>query len=307
MESNIAYVSIGVADMALVERLWVDALGMEVVARRMGPDQGLGRLWKLPAEQFADQLLLRTPGATTGQLHFVQFQTPAAAVRAGAVSTDLGAKNIDVNCVDMPKLVAELTAAGYSFRSAIGEYEIDGVRAREVQMPSHDALNVVLIEVLSKGFEVEYTAKGFAALTSFVVIVPDIEREADFYKTLFGMQDILSHRLSGPAIEMAAGLPQGTELDLRLLGGSGNLFGRMELIEYVGVAGEDLFRPAKPPARGILRCGFSVGSEDEFAARAAAQGIAIHREIEVDVIFGRGRLVELSSPAGLRIEVLERA
>jgi catechol 2,3-dioxygenase-like lactoylglutathione lyase family enzyme len=302
---NIACVSVGVADMNAVRRLWVDELGLDVIDRRRGPDAELARLWNIPAEQIVEQLLLGTPGAASGRLHFVQFREPEDAVRKGAAPTDLGAKNLDVNCTDMPALVARLRAAGYAFRSEIGEYDIDGITAREVQMPVHDDVNVVLIEVLTKGFEVEYTAAGFAALTSFVVIVPDVEREIAFYQQLFGMQNILSHKLSGPAIEMAAGLPAGTVLDLHLLGGPDNLFGRMELIEYVGVNGANCFTRAVPPATGILRCGFAVASLDEFAALALEHAVPITRSLEVDVIFAKGKFLQLSSPAGLQIEIYE--
>jgi len=299
--SNIAWVSIGVADMETVRGLWIEQLGLQVIARRQGPDSELGRLWGLPAEQFVDQLLLATPGADSGRLHFVQFREPAEAVRRGAVPTDLGAKNLDVNCTGMPELVERLSAAGYSFRSAIGEYEIDGIQAREVQMPVHDDLNVVLIEVLSKGFEVAYSSRGFAALTSFVVIVPDVEREAAFYKNLFGMQEILQHKLSGKAIEMAAGLPPGTVLDLHLLGGPENLFGRMELIEYVGVKGDNRFTRARPPAAGILSCGFRVASLDKFASAAALLDMAVSGRTKIDALFGHGEMAHMSSPAGLKI------
>jgi catechol 2,3-dioxygenase-like lactoylglutathione lyase family enzyme len=299
--TNIAWVSVGVADMEVVRALWVEQLGLEVVARRQGADAELGRLWQLPADQFVDQLLLATPGADSGLLHFVQFREPAAAVRKGAAPTDLGAKNLDANCTGMPELVDRLTAAGYVFRSAIGEYEIDGIRAREVQMPAHDDLNVVLIEVLSEGFEVSYSAKGYAALTSFVVIVPDVEREAHFYKEMFGMQEILHHKLSGAAIEMAAGLPAGTVLDLHLLGGPDNLFGRMELIEYVGVKGDNRFVRARPPAAGILSCGFRVNSLDGFASQAAALGAAVTGRTKIDALFANGQVAHIRSPAGLQI------
>jgi len=291
--------------MDAVHSLWVERFGLEILARRSGPDASLAALWGLPAEQFVDQLLLSAPGATSGRLHFVQFAEPAAAVRAGAAPTDLGAKNLDVNCIGMPKLVEELGAAGFAFRSAIGEYEIDGIRAREVQMPVHDDINVVLIEVLSSGFDVALSDRGYAALTSFVVIVPDVAREAAFYRHLFGMQDILTHKLSGAAIEMAAGLPQGTVLDLHLLGAADNLFGRMELIEYVGVQGDNRFTPAIPPATGILSCGFCVQSLDQFRALAASHGIRVGSECVSSAITGAGVAAELISPAGLRIEVLQ--
>jgi len=300
---NIAYVTVGVTDMRAVRRLWIEQLGMEVVACRMGPDAELAKLWGIPADQFVEQLLLRTPGANTGLLHFVQFRDPAEAVRKGAATTDLGPKNLDINCTAMPARVERLRQAGYSFRSAIGEYEIDGIEAREVQMPAHDDINVVLIEVLSSGFEVDYSPAGYAALTSFVVIVPDVELEAAFYRLMFGMHSIVTHKLSGPAIEMAAGLPPGTILDLHLLGCPDNLFGRMELIEYRGVTGDNRFTRAKAPATGILGCGFSVNSLDSFVARANAQNVSILRSVEADTIFATGPMVELQSPAGLQIRV----
>ena len=302
--SNIAWVSVGVADMAAVHALWVDQLGLDILAQRTGPDAELAALWKLPADQIVAQLLLATPGAESGHLHFVQFREPAPAVRAAAAPTDLGAKNLDANCTDMPLLVKQLKSAGYKFRSAIGEYEIDGIRAREVQMPVHDSLNVVLIEVLGDGFEVACSDKGYAALTSFVVIVPDVASERQFYQTLFGMQAILAHKLSGQAIEVAAGLPKGTVLDLHLLGDTGSLFGRMELIEYVGVDGADCFANANPPATGILRCGFRVADADAFAARARTAGYQPGRRLPVNALFGAGEIIELRSPAGLHIQVL---
>jgi len=303
---NIGWVSVGVADMAVVRALWVEQLGLEIVARRVGPDAALAGLWGIPAEQIEEQLLLGTPGSTTGRLHFVQFRKPQPPVREGAAPTDLGAKNLDVNCVDMPLLVAGLKQSGYEFRSAIAEYEIDSIQAREVQMPVHDALNLVLIEVLSKGFEVDFTNKGYAALTSFVVIVPDVNQEVKFYERLFGMQNILTHKLSGKAIEEAACLPSGTVLDLHLLGDPKSLFGRMELIEYVGVGGADLFSVAVAPARGILGCGFVVESLEAFSKLASANEIDVRSLPESDLLYGRGRLKKLSSLAGLAIQIFER-
>ncbi|MCP4000020.1 MAG: hypothetical protein GY727_03830 [Gammaproteobacteria bacterium] len=302
--NGIAYLSVGVADMRIVEQLWIEQFGLEVVARRIGPDTELARLWHVAAEQFVEQLLLRTPGASAGYLHFVQFNQPGDPVRMNAASTDLGAKNIDVNCKGMPELVKNLQSAGYSFRSDIIEYDIDGIRAQEVQMPVHDDINVVFIEVLSKGFEVNFTAQGFAALTSFVVVVPDAEQEADFYKKLFGFDEILRHELSGAALEKAAALPTGTVLDLHLLGRQDNVFGRMELIEYKGIKGVNHFKRAMPPATGILRCGFNIEVLDSFLKHAEKEHLQTGPVLEVDLIFGKGRMVELVSPAGLCLQVL---
>jgi len=302
--ANISWVTVGVADMAVVRELWIEQLGLEIAGQRVGPDPGLAALWGIAGDQIVEQLLLQTPGAPTGRLHFVQFRDPAVAVREGALPTDPGAKNLDVNCVAMSERVERLQSAGYQFRSVIGEYEFDGIEVREVQMPAHDALNLVLIEVLSKGFEVPLSSRGYAGLTSFVVIVPDVAAEERFYRSVFGMQEILTHKLSGKAIETAAGLPAGTVLDLHLLGDEDNLFGRMELIEYVGVDGESRFERAVPPAAGILRCGFIVPSREDFVERVKANGCEIVTDTRADTLVGSGRLLGLVSPAGLQLDVL---
>ncbi|MGI9290858.1 MAG: hypothetical protein ACR2QG_06240, partial [Gammaproteobacteria bacterium] len=112
---NIGWVTVTVADMAVVRSLWIDHFGLEIKAERQGADKPLAELWGIPPEQISAQLLLGTPGAATGLLHFVELNNPAESVRAGAATTDLGAKNLDVNCIGMPALVDQLVRAGHSF------------------------------------------------------------------------------------------------------------------------------------------------------------------------------------------------
>lgn len=303
MTDAIAIVTIGVADMEPVRSLWVDVFGLEIAATRSGPDADLARLWNIAPERIADQLLLRTPGADTGWLHFVQFTDPDKPVRRGAAPTDLGPKNIDVNCIGMAARHAELVAAGYTFRSDIAEYRVDDIHVLEVQMPGHDDTNIVLVEILSAGFEVEYSPAGYGAVTSFVIVVPDARAEADFYRDVLGLDEVMHHRITGPGIEKAVGLPKGAALDMRLMGRERNLFGRVELIEYVGLGGTDRFGLAKPPATGALHIGFAAPSIG--ALTEAALGIEAHDFGAVDLIYGRGRVAALRSPAGLRIELFE--
>ena len=232
MIGGIAHVTVGVADLQPVFDLWIDRFGLETVARLSGPDPGLGILWDIPAGSISDQALIRTPGADTGWLHFVQFSEPDAPVRAGAMATDLGPKNIDVNCEDMPARYGELEAAGCVFRSAVSEYQVGDIHAREAQMPGHDETNIVLIEILSGGFDMKHSPAGYAAMTSFVVIVPCTKTESRFYADVFGLDELMHHRITGRGIEEAVGLPKGSTLDMRLMGREQNFFGRVELIEY---------------------------------------------------------------------------
>jgi len=249
----------------------------------------------------AEQLLVRTPGARAGWLHFVRFARPAAPVRAGAAPTDRGPKNLDVHCHDLPARYASLTDAGYAFRSAVSEYEVGDIRAREVQMPAHDDTNVVLVEVV--GDSGPAGPAGVAALTSLVVIVPDAPAEQRFFETAFGFAEVMHHRITGPGIEQAVGLPPGSALDMRLAGDPDEPFGRLELIQYEGPDGADRFARARPPATGALYAGIAVANVAATLERAQAGGARVRAVDHAGTLFGSGPMGMVTSPAGLRIAV----
>lgn len=305
MSEGIAFVSIAVADMQAVRDLWVRQFGLSVLGERTGADPEQAALWNIAADDIKHQLLLGTPGAVTGRLHFVELRNPGPPIRTNAKPFDLCAKNVDVNCSDLPDKVAALKAAGYTFRSEPIEYELHDVHAREVQMPAHDGLNIAYIDVLSEGYETPYTDQGYASLTSFVVIVADIEAEVNFYRNVIGFDEVMYHRLSGPDIETAIGLPSGAALQMHLLGREHNMFGRMEVIHYEGLNGTNLFERAIAPATGVLNCGIVTDSLEPVVERARQAGIALPPPRRRNLLCGTGRYVTLHSPAGLNIQLIE--
>ena len=80
--NSCAHIVVGVADLAAAEALWLERFGLEPVERHEGADAELARLWGLPPDAIARQLLAATPGSSRGWLHFVEFAEPAAPVRA---------------------------------------------------------------------------------------------------------------------------------------------------------------------------------------------------------------------------------
>ena len=303
MISSIAHIIVGVADLQPVRELWCGRFGLEVVAERTGSDPALEKLWQLPDGGIAGQLLLRSPGQQTGWLHFVQFSCPGAPVRANAATTALCPKNIDINCTAMHERVAELSAAGFEFRSAISEYEIDGMTVREVQMPVHDDINVVLIEV--PDWDMQMTGAGYAGVTSFVVTVSDTKTEGAFYASLFGHGQLLCHRITGPEIEAVVGLPPGAALNMRLCGDDDNLFGRIELVSYEGVTSDNLFPAARPPATGSLGARFQVADVGECCRRASTLGLQPTDHGVVELLTGPAHVVAMHTPAGFYVEVMQ--
>jgi catechol 2,3-dioxygenase-like lactoylglutathione lyase family enzyme len=303
MISPVAHIVVAVADMGPVEKLWCGHFGLELVARSYGPDQGLSRIWGLADDAIAGQLLLRTPGAQSGWLHFVQFRQPGRPVREGAKNTDLCPKNLDVNCVDIESRVAELGQDGFEFRSEVSDYSFDDISAREVQMPAHDDTNVVLIEVMD--WPISLSSKNYGGVSSFVITVPDTGVEAEFFTALFGHEQLMHHRISGEAIEKVIGLPPGAALDMRVLGDPEDYYGRLELITYEGLRGENLFPLACPPALGALLCRFAVANADALLSVAAERGWQADDYGNAALLFGKARLVSLRSPAGFTLEAFQ--
>ena len=300
MISPIAQIVVGVADMEPVRALWQQRFGLVEVASRTGPDAELSRVWDLPDDAIAEQLILCTPGAGAGWLHFVRFKRPAAPVRQGAAITDRCPKNLDVNCTDMAARYAELVADGYQFRSEINEYDIGELSAREVQFPGHDDTNVVLIEV--DDWPIQLSPNHYGAVSSLVVVVEDTAAEADFYRRIFGHQQLMHHRIAGAAIEATVGLPTGAALDMRLLGCADESYGRIELIAYENTSGTDRFSLARAPALGTLLCRFEVEEADSLLQQARLHGYAAIDRGVVDCLYGHGHLLTLKTPAGFSVE-----
>lgn len=296
-----AYVVISVADMDQALGLWVDRFGMQIIARRDGHDPGLAKAWGLSADAIIDQALLRTPGATQGGVHLVRFRIPGPAVRENAAPSDLVLKSADLAVVDIQKRYDELVAAGYRFRSPVGSMEAGGVKFLEAHMPAHDGVNIVLVEILGKH---ELTSdKGYGVVPQAVLTTGDNVREATFFQSLMGMVQLSHNRLAGPDVEKTIGLPPGAGLDIRILGDPKNDFGKLEIVQYEGVKSNNLYPRTKPPARGMLSVTYIVDDLSALLARAIALGIVDHGE--VTSILGKGRMASLTSPAGLRIDLLE--
>lgn len=300
MTDAIAFVTVGVADLELALDLWCGTFGMEVVGRRDGADPALAALWDLQSDAIRAQALIRTPGAVAGWLHLVQFNHPAAPARAGAGPMDLGPKNLDVYCDDIHARIGELQAAGWPFRSRVIEYKVGDIVASEVQMPGPDDTNIVFVEVAGQTMPV--SAAGYCGITSFVVIVADLEVEAAFYKELFGFEELLRHRITGAEIEEIVNLPSMTGVQMLVLGREHERFGRVELIQYDGAPGADRFGLACAPALGSLHCAFRVASVD--ATLAGYTGKVDRIDIS-GTLFDAGSAAVVTSPAGLRIELFE--
>ncbi len=298
-------VTVGVADLDQALALWVDEFGLEVASARHGADSGFATLWDIEPGDIARQALLNTPGVDTGMLHLVEFAKSAPPVRDGAAVFDACPKNLDVYVDDLPTRLAMLRSRGHRF---LNEHYTettapDGVSFREIHMPAHDCINVVLLEW--SGAKVEFSPKGFAAVGLLITIVPNADDEKAFYRDVMGLDLLSDNILAGPDIEKMIGLPSGAALDVSIWGREDNRMGQMEIIEYQGVVGANLYPRARPKALGILHATFTVHDLAPLRQRLARQAIQATEHGIIETLYGSGKVVSFRSPAGLRIEVHE--
>jgi catechol 2,3-dioxygenase-like lactoylglutathione lyase family enzyme len=292
-----AYAIVSVADIDQALGLWRDQMGMEIVVRRKGPDTALAKSWGIAPEEISDQALLRTPGAKEGGLHLIRFRQPGKAVREGAATTDLVPKSLDIWTRDIHESYDALQKAGFKFRSPVQQLSKN---LYEVHMFGPDELNIVLLGAPG-GAKRNFSAKGFDAVPMLIVISPDNVREAEFFTSLLGAEQVSNSQFKGPAIEAAVGLPPGAGLDIRIMGDRQADLGRIEIVQYSGAPQRNLYPLAKPPARGLLAATYFVPDLDAFLKRGAAFGIEDIGEVEG--VYGAGRMATVTTPAGLRVNL----
>ena len=304
---SIDSIVVGVQDIGVATELWVKNFGLDIVSERLGSDVDLSKLWHLNDDEIIKQALLATPKIDVGKIHLVEFKKPDTAVRENANATDLGPKNLDVTCLDLPSKYHELIQLGYKFRSEYVGYQIESIGAEvlEVQMPGHDHTNIIFVEQL--GEKIQLSKKGYGGITSLVTIVLDLDEETDFFKDVFSLKEAISEDLFGEHVEKMIGLPKGGGLRLNLLeGDETDRYGRVELVTYIGAKKQDnLYKIANPPALGTLHCLFKVETISEIKKKLQERSIIFDEFGSLDLIYGKGEVISFRSPAGLRIDVQE--
>ncbi|MBC8227251.1 MAG: hypothetical protein H8E74_08980 [Gammaproteobacteria bacterium] len=305
--NSISSIVVGVRNMDVALDLWISTFGFEVLEQRKGADPDLSKLWGLDKDEITQQTLIATPSMKVGMLHFVEFKNPSIEVRESASSTDLGPKNLDITCKDLPERYNELLTMGHQFRSKYVNYRVEATNADviEVQMPGHDSTNIIFMEWL--GEKITLSDQGYGGITSLVTVVPDLDEEAKFYQSVFGLKETIHEDLFGPHVETMIGLPKGGGLVLKLLeGDETDRYGRVELVNYVGADKQvDRYKIAKPPALGTLHCNFRTDSLDVFGDKLNQIGIESQFNENLDLIHGKSSIYSIWTPAGLRIDVME--
>jgi catechol 2,3-dioxygenase-like lactoylglutathione lyase family enzyme len=299
-------VAVGVRSLDAALELWVDILGFAVISRVEEGDEGLDRLWGLAPGTVKRQALVGSDQSGFGMLHLIEYAIPGRSVREGAMVHDLLPKNLDIYVDDLHRRFSELKSHGLEFRAErVGEGKApDGTVFREIQMRSHDDINVVLLELVGQGGS--FTERGFAGVGPLIFIVPDAAAEKRFLADVLQLDKLSDNLLTGPEIEKIVGLPAGAGLDASVWGRSNVRLGGLEVIEYQGVRGVDRYPLARPGARGVLFVSYVLEDAGPLIRRARDAGIEVANLGFAKTLVASGELYRIVSPAGFTLEVYDR-
>lgn len=304
--SSWSAVTVGVGDLDEALELWVTDFGFVVDGTRDGPDPSLAFAWGIEADDIKRQALVRSRNTRHGMVHLVEFSDPSPTVRSGAQVFDLLPKNLDVYVDDMPGRIAELRERGHTFRNdTYSEVTApSGITFREMHMPGHDDINIVLLEILDDAEPLRQD--GIAGVGPLILIVGDAAKEREFFQRVMRTRKLTDNVLKGPEVEKMVGLPPGAALDVSIWGKQTQPYGQIEVIEYRGVDGENRYPRARPKSRGILHVSYVVSTLEPMKRLLDQHRIDFSEHGTLETLFGTGAAMSFFTPAGFRIELHER-
>jgi hypothetical protein len=136
--------------------------------------------------------------------------------------------------------------------------------------------------------------------------VADADAERGFYRDTLSLTVLNDNILEGPEIERMIGLPAGSALDVSIWGAEGEALGQMEVINYRGTEGQNLYPQAVPKQRGILQITYESENLSGLTGQLDQAGISWADLGKFSILSGSGRFIRFNSPAGLKIEVFQR-
>jgi len=300
------HATVGVASLETALALWQDTFGFDVKLGSGEQARELERLWDLPKGAISRHAFIGQSDLDRAKLLLVEYLNPGAPVRQNAKLQDSLPKNIDVYVDQLDVRLKTLKERGYTFRSADPQsFVTDGITVREIHMPAHDETNIVILE--RSELPVSYTDNGFFGIGMIIVTVPDIDLEQRFLQNLLDLNLATDIQLAGPELEAVTGLPPGTQWLIKILGEPDFFGGQIELVEYRGVEGENLYARAEPGALGLTSVAYEVDELDEIADYLTGINHPHRRTSDISLANSCYDAILLRTPAGMPVHLLEQS
>lgn len=292
----------------------VQVAGYEVIGSG-GLDRAWLEAWNLPESAAGEYELLASPGKTVGWVRLVRFDgVDQDLIRPGAQVWDQGGLfSLMVRAEDAAFVMDAAHARGWSVFNQPQIFDFGGLIIKNVVVRMPDAVNLAVYSRVEPPIEGWDDLEGFSYPFNTMAMVHDIEAERVFFEEGLGFSPFWAGDYIDPAeVDTNHGLPDNLSDDIprrtAILHQRPGEDGRIELMQFVGLSGQDFSDRAQPPNLGIL--GVRLPVEDLDATLDRLSGIGFEasagpRQGRLDP-YGAVRWAAVQSPSGIMIELFEQ-
>jgi len=288
---------------------WVETLtrigGWEVLASAAA-DDSLNRLWSLPGDARAQQILMHNAGTSKGYLRLVCV--------AGAAQTQIrpddqawetgGVSALDLRVVDIDTTRAALHARGWRAPSDPVRYHAYNVEVIQWAPVSPDGVRLSFIQRIAPPLSGWPELKRWSRAANAAIVTKDIAAGAAFFTTGLGLPMAGHTNTVGGNGPNVMGLPwalaRSLPVDIRGFAAGPAGDSAVELISMPGAAGRDFAAAARPPNFGIAAL---RGVSADVRGLAAAMGASV-MAIEIPP-HGPCLGFTITAPDGVRLEIIQ--
>lgn len=286
------------------------AVGRWRVTARGALDRSELDYWRLPGSVSANFLRVCAPQATIGCIRFVRFDGVARkAIRLAMRPWDTGGIfSVMARSTDAQGVFDKALALGWSAESEPIKLEFGGSDLRTVVLTGPDGVNLALYQRVSPPFTAHPVGPISLAFNSMRMVC-DQRASVKFYRDTLGFTARFDADYVDPAKQVSNfSLPMNLTTSIIRRAAAMNPdtgeVGRVELMQFVGLEGQDRSTLASPPNLGILSVRYPVADFARYAAGLRAKGVTFAYEgtaVAVkDLATGRERtdLVAVRDPDG---------
>ncbi|MDX1516519.1 MAG: VOC family protein [Woeseiaceae bacterium] len=273
--------------------------------------------WGLPASASGEALLLGPAGQDSGLVRLVRFDDAGRRepTRPGARAWDTGCYfSLMIRMKDMQAIYDDAIALGWWTETPITYLEFGTSKLNVMVFRGPDGVQVQGYERLSPPLPEAIPA--FERMTrpfNMMQMVRDRDAAYAFYTDVLGFDTfyIGDPYVAPEPVFMPLGIPKNLTTEIPYRAGivypAPGEFGRMEMIEIMGLDGHDYADRCHAPNLGILAVRFPVDDIDRAQARIESRQWPIDREVRsVDLPpYGRVRLFSVKAPDGANVQFYE--
>ncbi|MCH8490003.1 MAG: hypothetical protein LAT81_08755 [Oceanicaulis sp.] len=304
---------VSVRDLAPIRDFMIEVAGYEVRASGALAPAWL-EAWGLEGAS-GEYALMASPGKDVGWVRLVRFDgVEQALIRPGAQVWDQGGLfSLMVRAEEADLVMDAAHARGWSVFNLPQVFDFGGLIIKNVVVRLPDGVNLAVYSRVQPPIEGWNDLEGFSYPFNTMAMVHDLAAERAFFVDGLGYGPFWEGDYIDPApVSTNHGLPNNFSHVIprrtAILQQRPGEDGRIELMHFDGLEGDDFSARARPPNLGILAVRLPVDDLDGALERLAGLGVApAAGPAGLDVQpYGPVRWAAVQSPSGIIVELIEQ-